>query len=532
MNTRVGGCFVLALSVFANAAVASFHTFRIDLIYSNADGTVQYVVLHESFGASGQNLLGVHSLQTTPQGGATTNYPFVTNLPNTNTAGKRVLIATPGFAALGLVTPDYVFADGFVPFPAGTINYAGVDQVTYTDLPTDGVNALDHSGAIVPNVATNFAGQSGSVSNTCGAALYPFPYTDVSAVGAAFCPGIMEAYVTGISKGTTPTTFGPNDDVIRLQMTTFLQRSIDQGLVRGSRRTALGQSWIPQNTTSMQTIPVLGAPDFCAPDGKNIWVTNGSTVTQVRANTGAVLGTWTGASGGQGVLVAAGKVFVAGQTVPGMLYVLDPTQGPGAVTVAAATLGQDPIGIAFDGTHIWTANSSGSVSIITPQAVTPYPVTTVSTGFTTPEGIVYDGAHIWVSDLIAGTLLKLDPSGTILLSTSVGLAPRNPGFDGTNIWVPNSGDNSITVIQPGTGSVVATILADANNKLSGPTSASFDGERILITNGDGSVTLFKAADLSFIANVSTGASTAPRGACSDGINFWVTLQGTGNLLRF
>ncbi len=31
--------------------------------------------------------------------------------------------------------------------------------------------------------------------------VYPFPYTDVSGVGGAFCPGIMEAYVTGVSKG-------------------------------------------------------------------------------------------------------------------------------------------------------------------------------------------------------------------------------------------------------------------------------------------------------------------------------------------
>ncbi len=39
--------------------------------------------------------------------------------------------------------------------------------------------------------------------NLCGGVDYSFPYTDVSSVGAAFCPGIMEAYVTGVSKGTT-----------------------------------------------------------------------------------------------------------------------------------------------------------------------------------------------------------------------------------------------------------------------------------------------------------------------------------------
>jgi hypothetical protein len=93
----------------------------------------------------------------------------------------------------------------------------------------------------------------------CRGTNYPFPYTDVSGVGAAFCPGIMEAYVTGVSKGTTPTTFSPNETVTRAQMTTFLQRSLDQGLTRASRRAALNQWWTPQNTNAMQTINVGGS---------------------------------------------------------------------------------------------------------------------------------------------------------------------------------------------------------------------------------------------------------------------------------
>src|SRR6185436_11070973 len=36
--------------------------------------------------------------------------------------------------------------------------------VTYTSLPTDGVNAINRNGAIMPNRATNFAGDSASVS--------------------------------------------------------------------------------------------------------------------------------------------------------------------------------------------------------------------------------------------------------------------------------------------------------------------------------------------------------------------------------
>jgi hypothetical protein len=368
----------------------------------------------------------------------------------------------------------------------------------------------------------------------CGGVTYPFPYTDVASVGAAFCPGIMEAYVTGISKGTTPTTFSPNDTVIRYEMTTFLQRSLDQGLTRASRRAALNQWWTPQNTNSMQTIAIGGSSSqFCAADGDAIWASAfaGDQVVQVQASTGAVLGTWTGATSAAAVLVAAGKVFVLG--VGSKLYVIDATQPPGAVTVATTDLGNGAYGIAFDGTNIWTANVGfpGSVSIITPQS--PYTVTTITTGFTNPIGILYDGANIWVTDETAGKLFKLDPTGTIVQTVTVGSFPEHPAFEGTNIWVPNQTSNSISVVQASTGNVVATISADGGNQLNAPTGASFDGERILVTNYSGdSVTVFKAADLSFIANVATGDFTSPSGVCSDGINFWVTLDGAGNLLRF
>lgn len=79
-------------------------------------------------------------------------------------------------------------------------------------------------------------------------------------------------------------------------------------------------------------------------------------------------------------------------------------------------------------------------------------------------------------------------------------------------------------MQASTGSMVATIVADGSNKLNFPTSASFDGQRIMIGNNTGnSLTLFKAADMSLIANVPTGANTGPSGICSAGIDFWVPL---------
>jgi hypothetical protein len=156
------------LSWLATSANAMFHTFQIEQIFSSADGTVQFVVLHEAAGMDGENLLSGHTFT------ATQTYVFPNDLPGgvcgyygcspSPTANKRVLIASQGFAALGVVTPDYVIPNGFLPLTNGTINYAGVDQVSYTALPTDGVSALNRSGMTIQNLATNFAGQSASVS--------------------------------------------------------------------------------------------------------------------------------------------------------------------------------------------------------------------------------------------------------------------------------------------------------------------------------------------------------------------------------
>ncbi len=145
------------LMLVATSVAASFHAFAIEQVYSNADGTVQFIVLHEAMGAADANLWSGHALTSTHAGVAKT-FPFGTDLPSAATAGKRVLVGTNGLAALGFITPDYVMPDGFLATDGVVIDYAGVDQVTFASLPTDGVNALGRSGAPMPNLATNFAG--------------------------------------------------------------------------------------------------------------------------------------------------------------------------------------------------------------------------------------------------------------------------------------------------------------------------------------------------------------------------------------
>ena len=268
-----------------------------------------------------------------------------------------------------------------------------------------------------------------------------------------------------------------------------------------------------------------------ASDGADLWVVCGGSaeVGRVRASDGKLLETWTGATNGVGVLAAIGRVFADSEDSPGKLYRIDPSQPAGAVTTVATNLGASPRGMTFDGTRIWSANAGGSVSIITPGAALPWTVTTVTTGFSFATGAIYDGSNVWVADANNSSLFKLDSSGTILQTVTVGSGPERPVFDGTNIWVPNAFDASVTVVRASNGVVLATLTG---NGLNTSGAAAFDGQRILVTNGADRVSLWKAADLTPIGNFFTGGNTGPLGACSDGVNFWFTLSSSNKLARF
>lgn len=369
-------------------------------------------------------------------------------------------------------------------------------------------------------------------TGTCGGVSTTLPFTDVLASNTFFC-AIAEAYVTGLTNGTTATTYSPSDPVTREQMAAFVTRTMDQSLKRGSRRTGLDQCWTNQGNNALALTTVGAGPQLVKSDGADVWVANAlsGSVSRVRASDGAKLGAdWTGAQFATGVLVATGKVFVTGSTTPGGLYQIDPTQAPGPVTPVMVTLGNSPRGIAFDGRRIWTANfgSPGSISIVTLSTLS---TATLTAGFSAPEGIIFDGENMWLTDVGDGKLKMLDANGSIVMSVSVGSSPRFPVFDGTNIWVPNNGSNSVTVVRA-TGGSAGTVLATlTGNGLNGPQQAAFDGERILVTNGD-NVSLWKASDLSPIGTFNTGVNSGPFGACSSGPNFWITLLGTGKLARF
>lgn len=155
-----------------NLCWAGSHLWRVNEVFSNADGSIQFIELHECCGAPAENFIGGHNMFCDVSGG---NYVFPGNLSG-NTANKYLLLGTAGFAALpGAPTPDHIIPANFFEKNGETIRYstiANYDFFTFGagQLPTDGVNAI-HLTNFTPdqfitgvNSPTNYAGQTGSVN--------------------------------------------------------------------------------------------------------------------------------------------------------------------------------------------------------------------------------------------------------------------------------------------------------------------------------------------------------------------------------
>ncbi|MBX3615716.1 calcium-binding protein [Nitrosomonas sp.] len=140
----------------------TFHIFHLNEVYSNADGTIQFI---EFMGdADSQNLWAGHTI-TSSNGSTTKTYNITTDLPSTATLNKSVLVGTQGFADLGIVTPDYIIPNGFLFLSGGTVNFPGMDdgKLSYANLPVDGVTSLNPDSSTGINSPKNFAGSTGTV---------------------------------------------------------------------------------------------------------------------------------------------------------------------------------------------------------------------------------------------------------------------------------------------------------------------------------------------------------------------------------
>jgi DNA-binding beta-propeller fold protein YncE len=378
-------------------------------------------------------------------------------------------------------------------------------------------------------------------TGSCGNGTLSLPFNDVPGANAFFC-AIAEAYFTGLTNGTTATTYSPANTVTREQMAAFITRTFDQGLKRGNRRAALQQWWTPTLSGALRPVELGGNTGKMVCDGADLWVDVGNQVRRVEASNGRITQTWTLDVFGSpiDVIAAAGRIYVLVNTSssPGLIYFINPeaTVG-GAMTAFEDDIGISPIRITFDGTNLWTANDGGGPQAlgggISRVRISDAQDSTFSTGFNRPRAILWDGAALWVLDYGDNALKEVNPATGGVIST-LGLAalPREMIFDGMNLWITHTG-GSLTIVRA-VGGLRGTVLQTiTGNGLNGCFGLAFDGERVLVANEDGdSVSLFKAADFTPLGSLSTGAGTDPSAVCSDGLNFWIARPGSDDIVRF
>jgi hypothetical protein len=160
-----GLAMLLSASLIAVSTHAAFHFFYIQEIYSNQDGSVQFIELFTT--QPGQQFVKSFS-QSIKSNSNTFNFPADTPAPTDN---HTVLLATAGFGAIpGGATPDYTIPAHFFNPAGDTINYAGVtDTDTFASTPADGVMSLNYTSSIstatiATNSPRNYAGGGSSVN--------------------------------------------------------------------------------------------------------------------------------------------------------------------------------------------------------------------------------------------------------------------------------------------------------------------------------------------------------------------------------
>ena len=168
MTIRKG--FVLgsmaALLCSTSLAMAGGHTWDVREVFSNADGTIQYIELREMGGGDGETNLNGKKVTSQATGN---EFAFPGNAA-APTGNKAILLATAGFAALpGAPTPDHIIVDNFFDAVNGdTLRFHTHDTwvIGAGTVPLDCVNSLhDGSGAGL-NSPENYAGVTGSVDCT------------------------------------------------------------------------------------------------------------------------------------------------------------------------------------------------------------------------------------------------------------------------------------------------------------------------------------------------------------------------------
>jgi len=187
--------------------------------------------------------------------------------------------------------------------------------------------------------------------------------------------------------------------------------------------------------------------------------------------------------------------------------------------IYSVPVGVNPSQLQFDGTHVWVANR-GSNNVMKIDPVTNTVIATYSSGGVQPIGLLFDGTFMWITNITSGTVVKMMLNGTIVGTfPSAGTSPFGMCFDGTHVWIVNL-SGSVHKILATTGAPAAGSPYPIAGQ---PYFCAYDGTHVWVTmynSATGTMaTRLLATTGGFVDNIAVG--TGPLGIIFDGTDIWV-----------
>lgn len=135
--------FAAAMVLAAPATYPFAHLWDIQEVYTNPDGSVQFVEFFSAF--DGEFFLTAAQLHLEINGSAVNTFQFPNDISGPTTANRTFLAATSNFQALYGIAPHYILPANFLGSGSNrTLNFGPFfDQVSLTGLPTNGVMSLN-----------------------------------------------------------------------------------------------------------------------------------------------------------------------------------------------------------------------------------------------------------------------------------------------------------------------------------------------------------------------------------------------------
>ena len=185
-NFWIGSMVVGACAGFAYGGA---HTWDVSEVFSNADGSIQFVELVEGNGTPGEVGVGNKVVSSLSLG---TAFTIAQNVAEP-TSNRHLLFATQAFAKLpGAPVPDQIIPSNMIPFfdvNGDSVSYGAFDTFTFGPVPLDGINSMNDGGFIALNSPTNYAGDTGVV--------------DAGMFGGPIPPGSVRVELETVATGLT-----------------------------------------------------------------------------------------------------------------------------------------------------------------------------------------------------------------------------------------------------------------------------------------------------------------------------------------